>query len=88
MSNETVSTNLDQLANHRMGLNTGALTNHNPFLNFNKRPNEAMIANRAFVEIGWLNNDHSGAELNVSDLGSSNVRTIHEFPLSISAVRA
>src|SRR5262245_25667823 len=84
MSNETILANFDQLANHSVRLDAGPLTNHYAFLNFDKRTNETAVANRAFVEIDWFNNDNPGPKSNVSDLGLANVRTIHEISLLIS----
>jgi hypothetical protein len=67
-----------------MRLDTRPLANHNTFLDFNERADETIVADGAFVEIDGFNNDNSGAKVDVSDLGLTNVGAIHEDLLLIS----
>jgi hypothetical protein len=49
MRNETVVTNRDELANEGVRLNPAPLPNSCPFLNFNERTDERVIADVAAV---------------------------------------
>src|SRR5262245_27314028 len=68
-----------------MRLDTRPLADHNTFLDFNERADEAIVADGAFVEIDGFNNDNSGAKVDVSDLGLTNVGTTHEAILLSSS---
>ena len=47
--NEAVVPNRDQIANERVGLDSAALSNLCPFLDFNERPDERLIADLTTV---------------------------------------
>lgn len=62
MRDETVVPNRNQLAYERVGLNPAPLTDDCSLLDLNERPDEAIIADVAAVQVGRLDDRHIRAE--------------------------
>src|SRR5688572_8863736 len=77
MSDEAIFPDLDQLAHHGMRLHASTIANDDTLLDFDKWTDKAIVADPALVEIDGIDDRHSGAERNVSDLRLADVRTIH-----------
>ena len=82
MRNEAIIPNDDQLTDEGVRLNTAALTYLCSFLYLDERPDEALISNRATIEINWLHDSDVLTKLNIDNprvpsLGSGQARTRH-----------
>ncbi len=58
MPDKAIVPDLDQITNEGVRLNTGSFPDFAPRLNFDKRTDEAVVANLTAVNIGWLDNGH------------------------------
>lgn len=67
MANEAIIADGDQFTNKGVGLDPAALTDGDPFLDFDKRTDEAAIAELAIVNIARFNDGYVLAELDVSN---------------------
>jgi hypothetical protein len=82
MRNEAIIPDRDQLTDEGVRLNTAAPTYLCSFLYLDEWPDEALISNRAAIEINWLHDGDVLTKLNVDNprvpnLGSGQVRTRH-----------
>ena len=67
MSDEAILANVDKLADETMRLYARPRTNGHSLLNFNERPYKHVIAERAAVDVAWLDDDNALACDNVPD---------------------
>jgi hypothetical protein len=65
--NEAVVANRYQIANERVGLDSAPLPDLCPFLDFNERPDEGIIADVAAVQVCRLDDRHIRAECYVDE---------------------
>jgi len=63
--NEAIIANRHHIANEGMGLDPAAFSHHGSALDFNKRADEAIVANDATIEINGLNDGDLFAERDV-----------------------
>ena len=75
---ETIVADRYQLANEGVGLDSAPLSDHDAVLNFDKRPNEAIVSNFATVEVDRLDDCDSAAESHVDDARLSNRGFCHD----------
>ena len=69
VADETMGADGDQLTDERMGLNPCVGTDFGAFLNFDKRPNEAIRADLTAIKVGGLNDRHIATERHIDDAG-------------------
>ena len=67
VSNEAIVTDGHQFTDEGVRLDFAAVADRGVSLDFDKRPDEAVVPNRAAVEIGWLDDLDVLAEANVDD---------------------
>ena len=82
MRNEAVIPDGDQLTDEGVRLNTAPLTYLCSFLYLDEWPDEALISNRATIEINWLHDGDVLTKLNIDNprvpsVGSGQARTRH-----------
>ncbi len=67
MTNEAVFTYVNQFTNEGMRLNLSAITDSHIFLDFNKRTDKNIIANRAPINVYWIDDSYIIAEFNIDN---------------------
>jgi hypothetical protein len=68
MRYKTIFTNCYRLADERMGLYAGSVTNHRVFLDFHEGAHEAIVADPAFKQVDGFKNFHIYAKYHITDL--------------------
>jgi len=66
MADKAVLADRDEFADEGMRLHPRAGTNHDAFLDFGERPDKAVVADSAAVEIARLDDSDACAEINVA----------------------
>src|SRR6266550_1528992 len=74
MGDETVVPNRDQIADERVGLNPAPLANGCSVLCLNERSDEAIISDRAVIEINGLHDGDLLAKCNIDNSDCSKLR--------------
>ena len=68
MSDEALVADLNELANHRVRLHASAVANHHALLNFDERPNKAIIAYGTLVKIDRFDHPDARSKPDITDL--------------------
>lgn len=72
MRDETIIANGDELADERVRLNPATLPDLCPFLDFNERPDEGVVADFAAIEIDRLHDSDVPAEFYIDNSDRAN----------------
>ena len=78
MTDKAVFADRHQFADEGMGLHPGARADHHAFLDFRKRPDKAVIADPAAVNVARLDDLDPRAEFDVAHAGLMHVGLVHD----------
>jgi hypothetical protein len=79
MRDETIVSYSDKLADKCVGLNSASLTNPDPLLNLDERPNEGIVTNDASVKIDRLDDRDILSQIDINNAGQAEIWLIHSF---------
>ncbi len=83
MADKTILADRDQLADKGMRLHPGAGADRGALLDLGKRPDKAIVADPAAVEVAGLHDLDPRAELDVANAGMLQVRLVHDATPSL-----
>ncbi len=86
MTDEAVFSYVNQLTNEGVRLNLSAVTYVHVFLNFNKRSDKDVTANRTSINVDWIDDSHVIAKFDIDNLGLSDFWLIQNAPLACSVL--
>jgi len=75
---KTVFADRDQFADESVRLHPRAGADHDAFLDLGERPDKAVVADPAAIEIARLDDFDTGAEINVTHAGLMSLGLVHE----------
>ncbi len=78
MADETVFADRDQFADEGVRLHPRAGADHDALLDFGERPDKAIVADLAAIEIARLDDLDPGAEIDVAHAGLMHLRPVHD----------
>jgi hypothetical protein len=78
MADKAVFADGDKFADEGMGLHPRAGADNDAFLDFGERPDKAVVADPAAVEIAWLDDFDPCAEISVTHAGLMYLGPVHD----------